>query len=155
MAYLPDLSAGIGQNFSVGRATGQDNVILNQSQASTSLNVGTTIPLFTGLRNLNQIRGGKLDLKAAISDLEKAKEDLALNVTAYYLQVLYTNALHGIAVEQLKLSTEQVLRTRVLVESGKLSESELYETLAQQALDQQTVTETNNSKMLARLDLCQ
>lgn len=155
MAYLPDLSAGIGQNFSFGRATGQDNVILNQSQASTSLNVGTTIPLFTGLRNLNQIRGGKLDLKAAISDLEKAKEDLALNVTAYYLQVLYTNALHGIAVEQLKLSTEQVLRTRVLVESGKLSESELYETLAQQALDQQTVTETNNSKMLARLDLCQ
>ena len=155
MAYLPDLNAGIGQNFSFGRATSNNNVIVNQSQAATSLNVGTTIPIFTGLRNLNQIKSSKLNLKASMSDLEKAKEDLALTVTAYYLQVLYAHALHGIAVEQLKLSTEQVERTRALVQNGRLSESELYETLAQQALDNQSLTEANNTFQLAKLDLCQ
>ena len=62
MAYLPDLNAGIGQNFSFGRATSNNNVIVNQSQAATSMNVGTTIPIFTGLRNLNQIKSSKLNL---------------------------------------------------------------------------------------------
>ena len=79
MAYLPDLNASVSQNFSFGRATGNDNVIINNSMASTGLNAFASVPLFTGMRNLNQIKSSKLNLSAYINDLAKAKEDISLD----------------------------------------------------------------------------
>ena len=155
MAYLPDLNASVSQNFSFGRATGNDNVIINNSMASTGLNAFASVPLFTGMRNLNQIKSSKLNLSAYINDLAKAKEDISLNVVAYYLQVMYADALRVIATEQVTLSAQQIERTKVLVSNGKISESELYEAMAQHASDKQGLTEANNTYQLAKLDLCQ
>ena len=101
---MPNLNAGLGQNFSFGRATGNDNITTSQSLASTNFNVSTSMPLFSGLRITNQIASDKLNLQAAIEDLNKAKEDLTLNVTAYYLNILYNKELVNITQEQVNLS---------------------------------------------------
>ena len=154
-SFVPNLNAGLGQNFSFGRATGNDNITTSQSLASTNFNVSTSMPLFSGLRITNQIASDKLNLQAAIEDLNKAKEDLTLNVTAYYLNILYNKELVNITQEQVKLSEEQVKNTQALVKSGKKSESELYENKAQLANDQQTYIEASNALKLAILDLCQ
>jgi len=155
LSFVPNLNAGLGQNFSFGRATGNDNITSSQSLASTNFNVSTSMPLFHGLSITNQIASDKLNLQASIDDLNKAKEDLTLNITAYYLNILYNKELLNITKEQVTLSEEQVKNTQTLVESGKKSESELYENMAQLANDQQIYVEASNALKLAILDLCQ
>lgn len=152
---LPDLNSSMGQNFYFGRGPGRDGIYQDQSQASSSFGVSTSVPVFDGLRILNQVRARKFDLQAAIEDLNKAKEDLALNITAYYLQVLFNKELERIAADQVQLSQLQLQKTKVLVNSGKSPESELYESRATLAKDEVSLTDASNNLKLSLLDLSQ
>ena len=125
LSFVPDLNAGVNQNFAFGRATGNDNITTSQSMASTGFSVSTSMPIFTGLRVTNQIKADKLNLLAAVEDLNKAKEDVSLNVASYYLNVLYNKDLLVVAEHQVQLSAAQVENTAKMVANGKKSEAEL------------------------------
>lgn len=155
LGFLPDLNAGVGQDFSFGRATGKDNVTVDQSMSNTTFRLSTSMPIFTGLRITNQIKADKLDLQAATADLSKAQENLTLEIAGLYLNVLYNKELLAIADDQIAISEAQVKNTESLVAAGKKSESELYENRAQLAVDRQTRTEAANALQLALLSLCQ
>lgn len=155
LSFTPNLNANLGQDFSFGRATGNDNITIDKSMGNTTLGITTSMPIFTGLRITNQIKADKLDLLAATEDLNKAKENLALQIAGYYLNVLYNKELLSIADDQVKISEAQVKNTEALVAAGKKSESELYENKAQMAADIQSRTEAANALQLAILDLCQ
>ena len=99
------------------------------------------MPLFDGFRINREIKGGKLDLAAAMQDLERAREDLSINVMTLYLQVLYNKELTQIAERQLELSTQQAVRSRELVAAGKQPESARYESEALQANDELNLTQ--------------
>ncbi len=86
---LPDLNASLGGDASFGRALTSDNTYRDNNQTSGSLNVSASMPLFQGMRINHQIKAGKLDLAAAVQDLERIREDVAINVMTLYLQVLY------------------------------------------------------------------
>ena len=74
---------------------------------------------FTGLQLSNQYSLAKLNLRAAIEDLNKAKEDIAINVTSAYLQVLFNLELSKVAFNQTNLSKDQLKRIKGLFEVGK------------------------------------
>src|SRR5574344_1497360 len=48
LSFVPNLNANVGQNFSFGRATGNDNITTSQSMGATSFGVSTSMPIFTG-----------------------------------------------------------------------------------------------------------
>lgn len=152
---LPDLNASIGGDASFGRALTSDNTYRNNNQTSGSLNVSASMPLFQGMRINHQIKAGKLDLAAAIEDLERIREDVAINVMTLYLQVLYSKEMVGVAERQLELSTQQALRSRELAAAGKQPESAVYESEALAANDRMTLTQSRNDLQLALLDLSQ
>lgn len=152
---LPDLNASIGGDASFGRALTSDNTYRNNNQTSGSLNVSASMPLFQGMRINHQIKAGKLDLAAAIEDLERIREDVAINVMTLYLQVLYSKEMVGVAERQLELSTQQALRSRELAATGKQPESAVYESEALAANDRMTLTQSRNDLQLALLDLSQ
>ena len=154
-SWLPNLNASIGQNFSFGRIQGNDGVYNSRNGASSSLNVQTQMPLFDGFKIYNSIAADELNLKAAIASLEKAKEDLAINVASYFLQVLYNKEILRIAELQVELTNEQVGKTEILVETGKIPTSQLYDIKAQLAKDEVTLAEARNNVSLALLDLTQ
>ena len=85
---LPDLSASAGQNFSFGRGLTAENTYSNTNTSSTSFSLGTTVPVFTGFRIPNQIKLNQLNLKSATADLEKAKNDIQMQVAQAYVQIL-------------------------------------------------------------------
>ena len=154
-SWLPDLNAGVGQNFDFGRSPTKDGVIVDQNSSSSSASIQLSMPIFDGLKVPNDIAARKLDLKAATETLNKAKEDLAINVASYYLQVLYNKEILKIAELQVALSNEQVKKTEVLVNVGKVPVSQLYDIKAQLAKDEVTLTESRNNVNLALLDLAQ
>lgn len=154
-SWLPDLNANVGQNFDFGRSPSKSGVIVDQNSANTSASIQLNMPIFDGLKIPNDIAARRLDLKAATETLNKAKEDLAINVASYYLQVLYNKEVLKIAELQVALSSEQVAKTEALVNAGKVPLSQLYDMKAQLAKDEVTLTESRNNVNLAILDLTQ
>lgn len=155
LSRLPSLNASIGADASFGRVIGSDNIYRNNNQTSGSLNISTDLPIFQGMRINRQIKGGKLDLAVAMQDLERAREDVSINIMTLYLQVLYSKELTAVAERQLELSRQQAARSRELVEAGKQPESALYESEALRANDQLTLTQARNDLQLALLNLSQ
>lgn len=152
---LPDLNASVGYNASFGRGTGDDNTYKTQTLQTGSFDVSASMPLFQGFRINRTIRGNKLNLTAAMLDLERAREDVAVQVMTLYLQVLYNKELVGIAEQQLLLSEQQAQRSRELVDAGKEPLSTRYESEALVANNALALTEAQNNLQLALLDLSQ
>lgn len=152
---LPNLGVNMGQNFYFGRGPGRDGTYQDQTQATTSLQASTNASLFSGFRINNQLKVNKLDLQAAVEELNRAKEDLSLNITSYFLQVLFNKELLKIAEEQVSLNKEQVQQTELLVREGKSPESELYDARAALAKEELNLTQAANNLKLSLLDLSQ
>ena len=148
-ARLPNLNGGVSQGWSWGRtASPKDNSYSDTNSASTGLNLSTNVPLFTGLQLSNQYSLAKLNLQAAIEDLNKAKEDIAINVTSAYLQVLFNLELNKVAQSQVDLSKDQLKRIKGLHEVGKASPAEV-------AQDNMTAVQADNTYKLSLLNLSQ
>ncbi len=154
-SWLPDLNASLGQNFDFGRSPSKTGVIVDQNSASTSGYLSLSMPVFDGFKIPNDIAARKLDLQAATESLNKAKDDLAVGVASYFLQVLYNKEMLRIAELQVELSNDQVSRTDAMVKAGKVPLSQLYDIRAQLARDEVTLTEAKNNVNLALLDLAQ
>ena len=154
-SWLPAVNANMGQSFQFGRSTSKSGVIVDQNAANTTFNINLDMPIFDGFKIPNDIAARKLDLQAAIESLNKAKEDLAVNIASYYLQVLYNKELQRVAQLQVDLDREQVDKTEAMVNAGKVPLSQLYDIKAQLARDEVTLTEATNNVQLALLDLAQ
>ena len=140
MSRLPDLSAGMGESFGFGRSTGRDGTMKDNTSSQTYVSVETSIPVFTGFRIPNQVAAKKFDLAASLEELNKAQEDLALSITGYYLQTLFYKELLKISQQQVVLTRQQLEQTVLLVNAGKTAISEQYETEAQLAKDELSLT---------------
>lgn len=67
------------------------------------------------MRIKHDIAGQKFSLQASLKDLERAREDVSLNVTSLYLQVLLNRNSQGSRENQVELSRQQVERSELLV----------------------------------------
>ena len=155
VGIAPSLGATIGQTFDFGRAPQADALIVNSTQATTSLSIGMSMDIFQGLRTHHQIKSDKLNLEAALFEIEDAKENIELTVTAYYLQVLLNKEMLEVLKAQIVFDQEQVNRIQLLVENGKNSDADLYVAKSTLASDQLSVVEAENSVRLSLLDLAQ
>lgn len=152
---LPDLNGSVGQNFSFGRGLTADNTYSNTNTSSTSFSLGTSIPLFTGFQIPNQIKLNQLNLEAATADLEKAKNDIRMQVAQAYVQILYNQEIADVAQRQIAIDSIQVVRLQALVNNGKASGAELSQQQAALAQSHLTATQASNNLSLAVLALTQ
>ena len=152
---LPDLNGSVSENFSFGRALTSDNTYMNRNTNSTNFSLGTSVPLITGGRIPADIKMRKLNLQAALQDYEHARENIALTVTSAYLEAIYQKDLVQVAARQVELSRAQVHRMELLFENDKASEAELSQIRATLANDELSLTQQQNTYMLALLDLSQ
>ncbi len=152
---LPDLSGSVGQNFSFGRGLTADNTYSNTNTSSTSFSLGTSVPIFTGFQIPNQIKLNQLNLEAATADLEKAKNDIRMQVAQAYVQILYDMEIADVAHRQIEIDSAQVVRLQAFVANGKASEAELSQQRATLANSTLTATQADNNTRLALLTLTQ
>ncbi|MBP5799086.1 MAG: TolC family protein [Prevotella sp.] len=152
---LPDLSASAGQNFSFGRGLTEQNTYSNTNTSSTSFSLGTSVPIFTGFQIPNQIKLNQLNLEAATADLEKAKNDIRMQVAQAYVQILYDMEIADVAHRQIEIDSMQVVRLQAFVDNGKAAEAELSQQKATLANSRLTATQADNSTRLAILALTQ
>ena len=149
---LPNLQASAGESLGFGRGLTSDNTYANRNTQSTSFNLGSDVPLYTGGQITNQIRQNKLDLQAAIAELDRAKENVSMQVASAFLEAIYQKDLVKVAENQLELSRTQARRIEILFHNGKIAETDLAEAQSHVAADELSLTQQQNSAMLALLD---
>ncbi len=152
---LPDLTGTIGETFSFGRGLTMDNTYTNRSTNSTQFSIGTSVPLFTGFRIPNTIKLNQLNLEAAIQDLEKAKNDVEMQVAKAYVQILYDMEIADVAWRQVGIDSMQVARLEAFFNNGKASGAEVSQQKATHAQSILTATQADNNLQLAILTLTQ
>ena len=152
---LPDLNASAGQNFSFGRGLTAQNTYTNTNTSSTSFSLGTSVPLFTGFRIPNNVALSRLNLQAATADLEKAKNDIRMQVAQAYVQILYNMEISDVAHRQIAIDSAQVNRLQALLAVGRASEAQLSQQKSTLAQSQLTATQADNNTQLALLTLSQ
>lgn len=155
MSRLPNLNGGMSQNFDFGRSLGRDNRIVDNNSGSTGFSLNSSTPIFTGFRISNQIKANEWNVKATIADLDKAKEDISLNIASSFLQILYNQEIHKIAKEQITLSNELLSRAQERVKAGSAAESEVSEANATLALKESEATSAYTNLQLSLVELAQ
>lgn len=152
---LPSLNGSAGESFSFGRALTIDNTYANRNTQSTNFNLSTDVPIFTGGQIYYDIKVKSLNLQAALADLDKARESVALNVISAYLEAVYQKDLVTVAEQQSELSKAQTKRMQILFDNKKIAEADLAQIRTAQANDELSLTQQQNQCTLALLTLSQ
>lgn len=152
---LPGVSASASENLSFGRGLTADNTYANTNTTSTGFSLGADMTLFRGLRNKNNIELSKLNLKAASQDLEKARDDIRLAVAQAYVQVLYKMEINEVALRQVEIDSQQVVRLAEMRDNGKAAQADVAVQEATLAQSRLTAVQAEHALRLAELDLVQ
>jgi len=152
---LPNLNAGVQNSMSFGRSLGADNTYLNVNSNSTSGSLTTNMTLWNGFTLKNAVKVADMDFRSTLEDLQKAKDDLMLNIAAAYLEILFADELEVVAEDLLKITQQQIDRTGKLVDAGSLAKGSLLEIEAQFAREELDVVNAKNRLQLAYLSLYQ
>jgi outer membrane protein len=156
MAMLPSLNATASENLNWGRNINPaSNDFVTTEVYSTNLNATSQVTLFNGFRLQNTARQNSRDVEASRFDLEKAKNDVTLNVINLYINVIFNKELTDNARFQLASSKQQLERTRKQVAAGSLPKSEELNLDAQVATNEVNVITNENSLNLSVLQLKQ
>ncbi|WP_016777548.1 TolC family protein [Anaerophaga thermohalophila] len=153
---FPTLNGNVGYQLSFGRVPDETTYeYVDQTTQFGRFSFGTSVPLFQGFALRNEEKQSEANWRMSQSELEAAKNDLAINITAYYLRVLFDKELLEVAREQYKVAEEQVKNTQKLVEAGRVAEGNLLEIKSQAAREAMEVTQMENNLNLSLLDLAQ
>jgi len=153
---LPSVNSGLSNSFRYGRSVDPLTYeFTTENSKGASFYASGDLELFKGFQNWNTIERNKLDLDKSLKDLEKAKNDLALNIARMYLQVLFNEELHDISVQQVEITQQQVERTRKMVDAGALPKGDLFEIQAQFSSEELNEVNAKNQLDLSYLDLAQ
>jgi len=152
---LPGVSASASENFSFGRGLTSDNTYTNSNTTSTSFSLGADLPIFDGFSINYGIKTSQLDLDAALSDLEKARDDVRVSVAQAYVEILYAKEVLKVAEYQASHDEDLLHQIEAKSEVGKASSAEVSAQRATLARSRLSLTEARNSLNLALLDLTQ
>lgn len=154
--YLPNLNASAGNSWNTGLT--QDvttGVLRTQTSRNSSYGITASITVFNGLRNLRESQRAKMSNLAARYSLKKMEDDIILFVANSYLQVLFNKANLEVIRSQNEVTSQQIIRTIELVESGVLPRGDLLEIKAADANEKQQIVVAENNVKISLIGLAQ
>jgi outer membrane protein len=156
MEILPNANANANHYYNSGKTLNTETYTYeNQSFQGGSLSATSEITVFNGLQNFNTIQKNKFDLLSQLETVEKVKNDITLNVSTAYLQILLNKELRDNAQQQLDITLEQIEKTKRLVEIGNAAKGDLLQIESQAAMEKATLTDANNNLKISYLDITQ
>lgn len=154
--FLPTLNSGIVQNFNFGKnVSPEDNQYTDVNTSSSNFSLVMSIPITEQFTNYQQLEINKLDFKASLLELDQIKEDITINVTSTFLNVLYQHQLIKLTQMQVNLSKELLSKTEEMKRLETRSSVDVSNAKAQYAQDQFNLVQVENEHQQAILDLVQ
>jgi outer membrane protein len=136
LMQFPSVNISANEGINAGRSIDPTtNLFTNTQLWSTGFSLSSGLTVFNFFSVQNNIKGSRLDNRAAQLNVDKIKNDVALNVATAYLQVLVSQEQVNIAKLAVQLTRENLDNTSKRVEAGALPELNQAELEAQLALD--------------------
>lgn len=152
---LPGVNANLSQDFSFGRSEQLDGTYRSRNTMNTSLSLGTNVVIYSGGRLKNTIVQQDYELKRSLENLKKAKDDVTLNITSGYLDILFAKEMIKVSEAQAEATKLQIKRTEELVNAGKLAPGALLELQSQLASEELEIVNRQNALQIYLLNLAQ
>lgn len=154
---LPTLNMSYNLGLNNGRSIDPfSNDIVNQKFTFSNSGLIMNTPIFNGLRIFNGIKQNKLNMDAAEMEALETKQNLILEVTLLYIQVLNNRDLLKLSRSRLKTTGEQLKRLEVGYQQGNGNPVDYTDMKGQYAIDKSgevNAKNTLNSTILELLKL--
>jgi outer membrane protein len=153
---LPSVNGFASHTYNYGLTINPfTNTFANSEVTADNFALSGSLTLFSGLQNINTIKQNQYSYQASTYDLQYSKNNIALNIAQNYLQILLNKELLVEATNQQSVSSEQVDRTKKLVDAGSLAKSNLLDVESQEANDEVNVVNAQTQLDLSTLALAQ
>ncbi|WP_335965098.1 TolC family protein [Galbibacter sp. PAP.153] len=155
-ALLPTLNANYNLGVSNGRSIDPyTNDYVDQKLTFSNAGLNLNFTVFNGFRLLNSIRQRRYSLNAAAMEVAEQRQNLILEVTLTYLQILNNRDLLTLAKSRLETTRNQLKRLESLYEEEFGNPADYTDMQGQLALDMTSVINARNSLKEAKLNLFQ
>ena len=156
MQMAPTVNGSASNNYNFGRSVDPYTYTFTTEQIqSVNFSLNGNLTLFNGFQLQNELKQSQLDFRASEFDLEKIRNDISLNVTSSFLQVLYAKEQLMAAKNRNEQSIKERDRTKALTEAGSLTQGNLLDAEAQLASDELAFINAENQFTVANLTLFQ
>ncbi len=154
MAQLPSLGYSMSHGFSFGRTLDRTtNVYTSRSAMFEQMSIQSNALLFNFNSRKNSLMASKLSWEADQAAVDKAANDIGLNIAATYLRALLSREQVEISKIVLDQTNAQYRNTRKLVDAGSLPELNAAELEATVARDSATYVQAMSQANLDKLSL--
>ncbi|MDZ4667292.1 MAG: TolC family protein [bacterium] len=155
MVLLPNLNGNANNNWQTGFAINPATNIAREgvSFRTNSFGLSSSVPLFSGFQNINNVRGQEERLKASEKDLDQTKNNITLNVCNAYLRVLQSIELYNSSVARVDATKALADRQKRMFELGSSNKSRYLQLRAQLSNEELLTVNAENTVLQAYLDL--
>lgn len=155
LALLPTLNLNANNNWQTGFAINPTTNIAREGVAfrTNSFGAGSSMPVFAGFQNVNNVRAREAQVKATEKELEQSKNTITLNVCNAYLRVLQNIELLQSAQDRINATTAQLQRQQKMYELGSSNKSRYLQLKAQLSNEELALVNAQNALNQAYLEL--
>jgi outer membrane protein len=154
LAHLPEVSGSIGVSSNFGRGIDPaTNLPVSTTTFSNSVGLSAGVPVFSGLRYLNQTRSAKIAKLRGEEQLRQTRDKVAEETMLAYAEVVYYTELVELykkCIENYKMEEKRMAR---LLELGGGSTADLAQIRATLASEEYTAIAARNSLELSIVKL--
>ena len=136
--FLPTLDVGASYGVTGGKTlyTLSSVSLVDQRALNTTLSVSSALNLFNGLSDWAGLKSALARDEASLSSLDWARQQVALDITQSFLQVVLDRQLLEIAVKNLQASRARLELFEGRASVGSASPADLYRQRAQTSADE-------------------
>ncbi|RMB57119.1 TolC family protein [Dokdonia sinensis] len=155
-ALLPSINGDYNLGISRGRSIDPfTNDFVNEELTFSNARLGLDAVVFNGFRLLNSLKQSKLNRAASEMETAEAKQNLAINVTLAFLQVLNARDVVSLTATRLESTNEQVKRLETLFAEETGNPAEFRDLQGQISNDEAALILARNNLKTATLNLNQ
>jgi outer membrane protein len=135
--FLPNLSMDASLGYTGGNQylTVAAPTLVQTQRSALDYQLQSSVNIFNGFSNLASLRAAVLGRKAADLSLDRAKQDIALDITQSFLQVILDKQVLEYAGHNLGTSDQRESQLQALTATGRNALSDLYQQQAQTSSD--------------------
>ena len=153
-SLLPDLNGFASHTYNFGRVVDRfTNTFANDRVRSNNFYLSANVGLYEGGSKMNRIRQADIDVRTAEQAREAMMNDVRLEVTQAFLDVLNLREQIKANEAQVANTNEQLGFTEAFVEAGRLPRAELLTLRAQLAQEEFALTDVQNQYEQRKLAL--
>ncbi len=129
LEFIPSLNASAGHNLNWGRSVNMQDleIIENKLNQGTNLSLSASVPVFEGMRKINDIKSKDLLKEISVLEVGRVRNQISIEIARSYLQILLSKEVYSSAYASTKSVEEQRARIEKLADAGSVPYGSLLE----------------------------